>query len=569
MPALTEAKKEALNLLKAALGKIYTPQVVELEIPPDLKMGDLAFPCFTLAKGLKRPPHEVAVEVANRIELKGIVHEVEAKGPYINFYFDEGVFADHVLGEIFEQGDAYGSSTTGGRKTVMVEYAQPNTHKEIHVGHLRNFFVGQAAVNLLNAVGYDVIPVCYIGDLGMQVAKCLWGLKKFHDGEEVAFEERTNLLGRAYAEAERALQADPGIKEQIATMYKDLELGRGSFLALWKKTRRWSVDEMKGIFKEFSLPIDVWYFESDLMKPAHKIIQDLVKKGIVVKSEGALIVDLESEKLGVNLLVRSDGTLLYNAKDIALAFKKDAAYHPDRSVYVVDVRQALAMQQLFATLKRMGMKKELEHLAYEFVTLKEGAMSSRKGNVIRYQDFRDAMVALARAETLKRHDDWSEKKVEKVARAIAFAAMRFGMLRQDPAKKIVFDMDEAMSFDGFTGPYLLYTVARMKSIHRKARRRKADRRGALLTTPTEHRVVSMLARYPGIVAAVGQDYRLDRLAQYLFDLSKSFSSFYDEVPVLKAGRPELVRARLALVSAATQVLENGLKLLGMPTIVEM
>jgi arginyl-tRNA synthetase len=569
MAALTEAKQEVVNLLKAALGKSYSPSADELETPPDSHMGDLAFPCFTLAKGLRRPPHEIAVEVVSRIEPKGVVREVEARGPYINFYFDVGHFADRVLAEIAEQAEIYGTSTVGKGRTIVVEYAQPNTHKEIHVGHVRNFCLGHAVVNTRKAIGEDVIPVCYIGDLGMQVAKCLWGMKKFHDREAVTKTMRTNLLGRAYAEAERALAAEPGLKEQVATLYKDLELGQGPFVSLWKRTRAWSMDEMRTVFKEWSLPIDAWHFESELMPAAHRIIRDLVKKGIAVKSDGALIVDLTSENLGVNLLVRSDGTLLYNAKDLALAFKKEAAYHPDRSVYIVDARQSLALQQLFATLKRMGVKKELEHLAYEFVTLKEGAMSSRKGNIIRYQDFRDAMLMLARTETRARHGDWSEKKVEKVARAIAFAAMRFGMLRQDPAKKIIFDMDEAMSFDGFTGPYLLYTLARMKSIQRKAKRRKADRQGALLSEPSERSLVSLLALYPCIVSTAGQDYRVDRLAQYLFDLSKSFSTFYDEVPVLKADKPELVGARLALVSAATQVLENGLALLGMPSITEM
>ncbi|MBI4598922.1 arginine--tRNA ligase [Candidatus Uhrbacteria bacterium] len=572
MPALTDAKQEAVRLLKAALGKQYTPVVDDLETPPDRALGDLAFPCFTLAKGLKRNPAELAVEIAAKVETGGLIRKAEAKGPYVNFSIQTSMFADSVLSEIASRKGEYGTAEAANGKRVLVEYAQPNTHKEIHVGHLRNFFIGHAAVLLLKAAGYEVIPATYINDLGMHVAKCLWDLKKFHTGEPVPAgnAERVVLLGRVYAEATAAAEADPAAKEDISKIFQDLEAGRGPYLVLWKKTRKWSLDEMKGVFKEVGLSFDVWYFESDLIPAAHALVADFKRKGIAVDSQGAVIVDLEAEGLGANLLVRSDGTLLYNAKDLPLALKKEEDFHPDRSVYVVDNRQSLALRQLFATLRRAGFQKDLVHLAYDFVTLKEGAMSSRKGNIIRYQEFRDAILERARTETRARHADWSPKKVERTARAVAFAALRFGMLRQDPAKPILFDMDEALSFDGFTGPYLLYTLARAKSILRKARGRKVAIDGRKLVTPSEHRLVLTLAQYPSVVFETAQDFRFDRIAQCLFDLSKAFSEFYQEVPVLQSGADvATVGARLVLVKAVVQVLENGLTLLGLPTVDEM
>jgi arginyl-tRNA synthetase len=569
MSALTDAKKEVLNLLKATLGKSYVPAIDELTAPPDPAFGDLAFPSFRLAKGLKQNPAQVASELAAKLEPKGVVKKAEARGPYVNIFFDPAVFGQAVLQEIETNRDTYGESDHGGKKRVMIEYAQPNTHKEIHVGHLRNFFIGHAFVNLLKATGHEVIPVCYINDLGMHVAKCVWGLQKFHEGKAPeSLEARMNLLGEAYAEAERAAE-DPKVKEEISKIYQDLENGKGPFLALWKKTRRWSIEEMKAVFKELALPIDVWYFESDLVKKTRAVIEELKQKGIVTQSQGAWIVDLEREKLGVNLLVKSDGTLLYNAKDIALALRKEDEYHPERSYYVIDVRQSLAMQQLFATLKRMGFQRELTHLAYDFVTLPEGAMSSRKGTIIRYQHFRDEMLLRARQETAKRHEDWNEKKVEKTARAVAFAAMRFAMLRQDLGKRIVFEMEEALSFDGYTGPYLLYTLARIKSIKRKAGKKKAVSDAARLLSAPERKLVGQLASYPTLLLEVSADVRLERIAQYLFDLCKSFSEFYNEVPVLQADTKDLIAARLALVGAVGQVLENGLALLGIPFIDEM
>jgi arginyl-tRNA synthetase len=288
-----------------------------------------------------------------------------------------------------------------------------------------------------------------------------------------------------------------------------------------------------------------------------------------VHSNGAWIVDLSAEKLGANLLVKSDGALLYNAKDISLALKKEADYHPEKSIYVIDTRQSLAMQQLFATLKRMGFKRELFHLSYDFVTLKEGAMSSRKGNIIRYETLRDTMVETVKEETKKRHPDWKERKIEQTARAIAFAAIRFGMLRQDPNKKIVFDLEEALSFDGYTGPYLLYTYARIQSILKKAGKIKPEIKAEKLVLSSERQMIFQLAKYPEIVLDTAQDFKLDRLTEYLFELAKIFASFYHEAVVVQKYDKDLAAARLALVQAVGQTLKNGLWMIGVETVKEM
>jgi len=267
-------------------------------------------------------------------------------------------------------------------------------------------------------------------------------------------------------------------------------------------------------------------------------------------------------------LVRSDGTLLYNAKDLALAERKEEDFQPDRSVYVVDARQALALQQLFATLKLMGSKKNLSHLSYEFVTLKGGAMASRKGNVVRYEEFRDKMIEMAREETWSRHQDWEDKQLDRVARTIAFAAMKFPMLRQDLDKMIVFDMKEALSFDGFSGPYILYTITRAKSILKKSKT-KPKVAGQPFTEPLERQLFVKLSEYPEVVLGIASTNHISALPQYLFDLAQLFSSYYESVPVLQADSKQVVAARLATVDAVRQVLENGMHLLGIETLDEM
>ncbi len=570
MYVLQEAKQQILTELKKAVGREFTPTMDDLAVPPKPEMGDISFPCFGLAKGMKRNPAELAREIAAKIGPKGYVKSISSLGPYVNFTFEFGALGSALLAQIKEKGDAYGRAEEMRGVRVMVEYANPNTHKDLHIGHLRNFFIGQTLVNVLKANGYDVIPVSYINDLGAHVAICVWGIKHLYDGPlPPKDEDPTSFMGRMYAEATKAMDANPSVKEQISTIHRELESRRGPYLSLWKKTRSWSLHYMKGVFKELSLPIQMYYYESDLVEETKSIIEKLIKQGMVIHSNGAWIVDLENQGFGVNLLVKSDGTLLYNAKDLALAMHKEEDYHAARSLYVVDGRQALAMNQLFATLKKMGKREELVHVSYEFVTLKEGAMSSRKGNIIRYEFFRDTMLNHVRAETRKRHPNWSAKKIETIAHAIAFGAIRFSMLKQDCDKKITFAMEESLSFDGFTGPYILYTLARIRSLLKKAGHSKHSFSAAHLSAAPERNVLLALAGYSDAVFASASNLHVSSLAQYLFDLAKRFAEFYAEIPVLTSAGTELLAERLALCAAVAQVLENGLSLLGMESVKEM
>lgn len=567
MSTYSLAKLDVVQALKAALDKRYTPSADEIVATPNAEFGDLAFPCFGLAKGEKRPPHELASELAAKIGPRGMIRKIQAVGPYVNFTLDSTGFGKRVLQEVLTDGAQFGEHEATG-KTVMIEYAQPNTHKEVHVGHIRNFVVGQSLINLTRAAGATVIAVSYINDLGNHVAKCLWGFKRFFENEKPGKEDRTAVLGRAYVQATAAAEMDASVREEIAKVYQDLENGTGPYLPLWRKTKSWSMQEIKSVFKELGLPVDVWYFESGLLEKTREIIEDLKARGVVVYSEGAWIVPLQEEKLGVNLLVKSDGTLLYNAKDLALAWRKEHEYHPDRSLYVVDARQSLAMQQLFSTAKKMGLETDFAHVRYEFVTLKDGAMSSRKGNIIRYQSFRDELLSLARKETEVRHPDWSTRKREAAVRAVAFAAIRFGMLKQDLDKLIVFDPKEAMAFDGCTGPYLLYAVARAHAVLRKAGKSRANGEWAF-AHPSEHHLLLLLGQYPDRVFQAAQTAGIASFALYLYDVAKAFTEFYAAAPILQAETPALRASRLSLTRGAVQVLENGLGLLGIETVKEM
>lgn len=572
MSTIQKAKQQILLELKNAIGKEFRPSLDEIISPPDEKLGDVSFPCFALAKSMGRSPVELSLEIAAKIEPGEFIEKAVSVGPYVNFFLKRGAFAKGVVLEIEENAEDYGKTSLGEDRKVMVEYAQPNTHKEIHIGHLRNFFLGKSITLLLKEIGYQVIPTSYINDLGMHVALCVWSLNQMLEEEIKSAktpEEKMALLGRAYADASQKTKDNPELKAEVSAIYKDLEFQKGEFVSLWKKTRKWSLSYIRSVFKELDLPIDVWYYESDLVRATKHIIEDLKEKEIVTESQGAWIVDLEKEGLGVNLLVKSDGTLLYNAKDLALAVRKQEDHNPLRSLYIIDARQSLAMQQLFATLKRMGFDRDLQHIDYEFVTLKDGAMASRKGNIIRFEQLRDELFDLAKQETSTKHTDWSEKRIQTSAKAIANAALIFVMLKQDSSKKIVFDPKESLSFEGHTGPYLLYTYSRMVSLLAKVPKKFVDPNLETLTADQEHTLVRKLAEYPQTVISAATQYSPSKLAQYLFELCQAFSSFYEACPVLKEADLSRAAARIAIVGATKQVLENGFKLLGLPSVKEM
>jgi arginyl-tRNA synthetase len=567
MYALDHAKKEILLSLKKALGKTYAVNQDMLVTPPKVEYGDLSFACFELGKGMKRNPAEIATELAAKIAPSSLIKKISSLGPYVNFTFDEVAFAKHVFKDVLGGKTRYGKLTTGKGKKVLVEYVNFNTHKEVHVGHLRNLTYGKAVVNILRQNGFDVTPVSYINDLGNNVARCLWGLKHLNLGDEPAG-DKLNYLGRAYTEATKAIGEDEEKRAEVSKIQRDLENMEGDNIALWKKTQKWSMDGMKEVFAEFDLELDRIYLEHELIDETHAIVKRLLTEGIARISEGAVIVDLEAEKLGVNLLRKSDGTLLYNAKDLALAYKKEADYAADRSIIVVDARQSLAFKQLSATLKKMGFPREVIHLAFDFVTLPEGAMSSRKGNIVRWSDLRDAMFEKLVEATKGRHPDWRERKVKDTANALMHSAVAFMMLRQDPEKMITFDMEEAMSTEGFTGPYLMYSIARIESLKRKAPMKPAEK-AELLTDKKEHALLRMLAKYPSVVAAAGTGYRPSALAQYGFELAQEFAGYYESVRILDADSTELAAARLALMESVRQVLANLCGILGLVVVKEM
>ncbi len=570
MTAFEQAKQDACAALAAVLPPdAPAPSDADFVKPPQADMGDLSFPCFGLAKASKSNPAALAKDLAGKIAPSGLIAEAKAVGPYLNFFFDKKAFSAAVIKEVVDRAGEYGNASKRDEK-VLIEYGSPNTHKEIHVGHLRNFALGLAVERLLRAAGADVTAVNYIGDVGAHVAKWLWYVEKKMPGEFTS-SARSEMptFGKMYTEAIKLYESDEEkYKPEVSAVLQALELHDKKWEELWLQTRDMCLAQIDVIFKQLDIHFVRTYLESEVEGPGKALVQELLAKGIAKEGErGAKIVDLEPEGLGVMLVLKSDGTALYSTKELALAKLKFKEFPETmKSLHVVDNRQSLYFKQLFVVLKKMGFDKSMAHLAYDFVTLEEGAMSSRKGNIVTYEDFRDRMIDMVANETRSRREEWSAEKVAEVAWVIAEGAMKFGMLKQDNDRPIVFNMEAALSFDGFTGPYIQYAHARLCSILARAGDDGAEYETS--DDSEEYTLLRLVADFPATVLASAASYRPSLLAQYLFDLAQASNDFYRDAPVL-AAEPRVRARRLAVIRATKIALTNGLSLLGIRAPEEM
>lgn len=541
--------------------------------PPKADLGDLSLACFEPAQERRISPAALATEWAQQLikneKIKKYFQSVVAVGPYLNFYLQPGELAVAVIGGIKKNKHHFGNNQSGNRQRVMIEYSNGNTHKEYHVGHLRNISYGDAIYKLLVASGYQAIPVSYINDFGIHVAKTIWNLQKNPSYAERP-EPKGYLLGRCYAKSSLALENNPEGKNEVGYIMKGIESRQGPEYKLWQTTRKWSISYFEAIYKELGIKFKHVFYESEVIDSGSRLVAEFLDKGILVKSDGAIIANLEQYNLGVLPIIRSDGTALYPVADLALANEKFKQYHLDQSIYVVDIRQSLYFKQLFKVLELVGYHQPMRHLSYDFVTLPEGMMASRTGSVVTYEDLKTKLLSKLAIETKSRHQDWTEHRIQQVALALAISTIKFEMLKTGAEKIITFNIDEAAKFDGYTACYLQYGYVRLKSIIRKDKFRlfAGHEDLSVLDDPMEKQLILKLARYEEIVALAAEKYNPSEVAKYLFELVQLFNDYYHKTNILKAEEVTR-RARLALTKAIAQVLDNGFNILGLKTVEEM
>lgn len=541
----------------------------QLTTPPNFEMGQLCYPCFPLAKQLKKSPAQIANELAEKISPTDKVSSAEAQGPYVNFNFNFGRLAEQLLSSI-EKGDFFSAELTQGEPKTLIEYSQPNTHKELHVGHMRNLCLGDALIRIHRYCGIETLATTFPGDVGTHVAKCLWYLEK-HNKEPIPAERKGAWLGTLYTKGNNLLEDQKGTEQEtinrkeLTTILQQLHAGSGHYYDLWKETRQWSIELMQEVYKWANVKFDYWYWESDVDAASVELVKEYHKKGLFIEDNGAIGIDLKEDKLGFCLLLKSDGTGLYATKDLELARRKFEDHQVQKSIYVVDNRQSLHFKQVFKTLEKMGFEqsKDCFHLQYEMVELTDGAMSSRKGNIVPLQSLIDEMVAKIKKDYLDRYEDWDETKKNKVAGQVAAGAIKFGMTRVDNNKKIVFDMAQWLKLDGESGPYIQYVHARIQSMLSKLSFNQSTAPDySALVHPLEQQLLFKLSIFNDVVQEACKQYKTLMICSYLYDLAKLFNSFYAECSVAGAETANLKDARAHLCNAVAITLKEGLNLLG-------
>lgn len=534
----------------------HIKQPINLEAPPSPEMGDFALHTYKL----KIAPNKLQQE----FKIPGFIEKTEIKGPYLNFFLKKSTQAETILKEILKNIKFKPTNTK-----YIVEFSQPNTHKAFHVGHIRGTSIGESTARILDFTGNKVIRANYMGDTGAHVAKWLWCYQKFHKNEKLPKYEPERWIADIYVESGKKIESNPEFQEEVDRVYSDLENKKSKYLQeLWKKSRQWSLKEFEKIYKDLNTHFDVYYFEGQVEEEGQKIAMKMQKDGLAHIDDEALVIDLKEYNLGIFLLLRKNGTCLYSIKDIALAYKKLEDYKFDKSLYIIGAAQSLYVQQVFKTLEILNYPKDVYHIAFSEVRLPEGKMSSRTGQNILYLDMKKQLFDAAREEVIKRHKDWTTKKIELITKQIAIAAIKFSMLSQDSNKVIVFDSQKALEFEGETGPYIQYTHARACSILKKAKL-PTKINYQEFTEPQELALINHLSTFKHAVEQASEQYKPSLVAHYAIELCQKFNEFYHSCPVLTADSKEKQKARLILVKSTQLIVNRSLNLLGIDAPIEM
>lgn len=557
-------KEIVAELLEKTLDKkISGEEILKLiEIPPQQEMGDFAFPCFSLAKIEKKSPLAIAAELVEKIrkKLPKEISGVEVKSAYVNFFVDKKFLADKVLKEATKKG--YGSNKEGKGKKIVLDMSSPNIAKPFGIGHLRSTIIANSISNIANYSGYKTVKINYLGDWGTQFGKLIVGFNHWGDEKKLKADPIKHLLDLyVKANAEE-------FEQEARDEFRKLEEGDRRNLALWKKFRDLSLKDFDEIYKFLGVKFDVISGESLYNEKMDSTIEKLKKKKLLVESEGAQVVDLESENLGVVLIKKNDGTSLYATRDLTAAIDRFEKYKFDKMIYEVGQEQKLHFKQVFRVLKLMGydFSDNCVHVAHGLYLGEDGKkFATRKGKTVMMKEVIKETYEIAKQNLIKRGAKLSELDLDHRARAIALAAIFYGDLKNYRENDMVFDLDRFLEFEGNTGPYLLYSYARASSILRKIKN-KSKKMEIFDLSKEESALLTKLQNYPDIVKRAYEQLAPNLIANYSYELCQTFNEFYHAHPVLGSKEEAF---RLKLIEAFRNVLKSSLNLLGIEELEEM
>ena len=536
-----------------------------IETPKSIKNGDYAFPCFRLAKELRKAPPMIASEIKEKIEIdENIIEKVELAGGYLNFFMNKELLIKEVLKEV-EQNENYGEGTIGKGKNIVIDYSAPNIAKQFHIGHLRSTVIGGALYNIYKYLGYNTIGINHLGDYGTQFGKLIEGYKLFsneYNIDENPLEELTKL----YVRINNLSKDDEEVLNRCRDNFKKLESGDEDCVALWKKFVEVTIQECQKVYDLLDITFDSWKGESFYADKTNEIKELLEKSGRLVESQGAKIVDLEDKGINTPCIIeKSNGSSTYASRDLAAILYRARTYDFDKALYVTSYEQVLHFKQIFEVAKLLGMNekynKGLEHVSFGMVLLPTGKMSTREGNVVRLEDLLNESINRAKEVIEQKNPDLVDK--EETAKKIGLGAVIFNDLANSRVKDEVFDWDAILNFQGETGPYIQYTYVRTRSILEKAGYLpKVDEINMNnLKDVYAQNILKLIYNFQDILVQVTNKEEPSILSRYLIDLAKSFSSFYNENKIITDDK-EVQDARLYLTYSVGKVLKLGSSLLG-------
>lgn len=560
---MADFKKLISEIIKSEIEDLTIEDITALiEVPPNKEMGDYAFPCFKLAKIFRKAPNAIAEDLAGKIQPTDDINKIVNLGGYVNFFVNKESLAKKVINQVLTEKENYGKSEFGKGKTVVVEFSSPNIAKPFHIGHVRTTVIGNALSKIYQSQGYHVEKLNHLGDYGTQFGKLIVAYKLWGDKQAVEKDPIKELL-KLYIRFHDEAEAKPEMEDEAREWFTKLENGDQEAKDLWQWFRDESLKEFSRVYDLLDIDFDSYVGESFYSDKMPAVIEELKEKNLLVESDGAMIVDLEDSKLPPALIQKRDGSTLYLTRDLASAFYRKKIYNFDKSIYVVGAQQELHFKQCFEIIKRMGYDwyKDMVHVQFGMVSLEEGTMSTRKGRVVFLEDVLNQAIDRTRQIIEEKNPD--AENIDEVAKAVGVGAVVFQELSNSRIKDYTFSWDRTLSFEGETGPYVQYTHARCCAVLRKADQPvSADINYEALSDQDAADVLSVLETFNKSIMTAMKKNEPHIVTRFVLDLAQAFNKFYHNSPILVEDA-DLRAARLALVEATRQTIENALKILGM------
>ncbi len=529
--------------------------------PRDPKLGDYAFPCFPLAKELKKSPVQIAAELAEAFEPGGGIQIAEAAGPYLNFRIDPVAIVEMTLDKIAAEGERYGSPPGTGQ-VIALDFSSPNIAKPFGIHHLRTTVIGNSLYQILTHLGNQVIRINHLGDWGTQFGQVIAAFQRWGDEKELEAHALSYLVD-LYVRFNQEVKEDPALKDEGRMWFRKLEEGDATARQLWQHFRELSIEDLKGCYRRLGIEFDSYEGEAFYEDKLDDAVARLEQRGITTISDGALVVDLSEFDMPPCLLRKSDGASLYATRDVAAALYRREELRAEKVVYVVAAQQSLHFRQFFKVLEMMDpeWKEDFIHVSFGMMRFEGMKMSTREGTFILLDEVLDEAEEAARKLIEEKSTDLEDP--DAVARMVGMGALIFGDLKNDRVNDVVFRLDEAINPDGDTAPYIQYVHARICGILRKYNKPiPKNVEYSLLTEKEEVALAKILYEFPRVVASAGEHYKPHLIARYLLRLAKQFHVFYHNRRVLDAGSQQLVEARVLLVDRVREVIRLGMSLLG-------